>query len=79
MKTMACKQLYGPCDVLIHGESAEEMVENIKKHGMEMAAKGDEGHIKVIEAMKPYMNDPELVKQFMEKFQNDFAAIPDDK
>lgn len=79
MKTMTCKQLHGPCDALIHGESAEEMMENSQKHGMEMVAKGDEEHIKVMEAMKQHMDDPEAVRQFMEKFQNDFAAQPEDK
>ncbi|TSC87931.1 MAG: hypothetical protein G01um101416_246 [Microgenomates group bacterium Gr01-1014_16] len=79
MKTMTCKQLYGPCEALIHGETAEEMMENSKKHGMEMAAIGDEAHIKVVEAMRQYMDDPEAVKRFMEKFQNDFAAMPEDQ
>jgi hypothetical protein len=79
MKTMTCKQLYGPCDAPIRGETAEEMMENSKKHTMEMAAKGDEEHIKVMETMKEKMTDPEAVKQWMEKFQNDFAAAPEDE
>lgn len=81
MKTMTCKQLYGPCDALITGASAEEMMENSKKHGMEMAAKGDVLHLEAMNAMrKQHMDmDPEAVKQFMEKFQNDFAALPEDK
>ena len=48
---MTCKQLYGPCDTLIHGQTAEEMMENSKKHAMEMAAIGDEVHINAIKAM----------------------------
>ena len=79
MKTMTCKQLHGPCDALIHGESSEEMIKNSQKHGMEMAAKGDEDHIKVMEEMRHHMDDPEAVKQWMEKFQNDFAAQPEDE
>ena len=81
MKTMTCKQLYGPCDALIHGETAEEMMENSKKHAMEMVAKGDMLHIEAMNAMKKqHMNmDSESVKQFMEKFQKDFAAQPEDK
>ena len=76
---MTCKQLHGPCEALIHGESTEEMMENSKKHGMEMAAKGDEAHIKVMEDMKQHIDNPEAVKQFMEKFHSDFAAQPDDE
>ena len=78
---MTCKQLYGPCDALIHGATAEEMMENSKKHAMEMVAKGDKIHIDAMEAMKnQHMNmKPDAVKQWMEKFQNDFAAMPEDK
>jgi len=78
MKTMTCKQLYGPCNTLIHGETSEEMMQNSKKHAMELAALGDEEHIRVMKAMKQHMGDPEAVKQFMEKFQKDFAAQPED-
>ncbi len=40
------------------------MMENSKKHGMEMAAKGDAVHIAVMEKMKEGLNDPEAVKKF---------------
>lgn len=76
---MTCRQLHGPCDALIRGETADEMIQNSQKHGMEMAAKGDKDHIRVMEEMRQHANDPEKVKQFMEKFQSDFAAQPDDK
>ncbi len=79
MKTMTCKQLHGPCDELIHGETAEEMMQNSQKHGMDMAAKGDQNHIRVMEEMKSHMDDPEAVKQFMDKFNSDFAALPQDQ
>ena len=81
MKTMTCKQLYGPCDVLIRGETSEEMIENSRKHAMEMVAKGDKVHIETMEAMKKeHANmEPEAVKQWMEKFQNEFDAQPEDK
>jgi hypothetical protein len=81
MKTMTCKQLYGPCDALIHGETAKEMMENSQAHGMEMAAKGDQAHIDVMKAMKQKHTsmDPEAVKQWMEKFQNEFDNQPEDK
>ncbi len=64
MKTMTCKELHGPCDELIHGETSEEMIVNSQKHGMAMAAKGDQDHIKVMEKMKEGLNDPEAVKKF---------------
>ena len=81
MKTMTCKQLYGPCDALIRGQTPEEMMENSKKHAMDMVAKGDEAHINAMKAMgeSHKQMDEEAVKQWMEKFRQDFAAVPDDK
>lgn len=81
MKKMTCKELYGPCDELIHGETAEEMMENSKKHAMEMVAKGDRVHIDAMEDMKKQHMDmnPEAVKQWMEKFQKEFEAQPKDE
>ncbi len=78
---MICKQLYGPCEALIHGETAEEMMENSQKHAIEMVANGDKVHIDAMEAMRKQHMDmtPEAQKQWMEKFQNDFAAQPEDK
>lgn len=75
---MTCKQLHGPCDALIHGETADGMMQNSQKHGMEMARAGDADHIRVMEDMGKHMNDPEAVKKFMEQFHADFAATPDD-
>ena len=81
MKTMTCKQLYGPCDDIIHGETAEEMMENSKKHAMEMATKGDQMHINAMKAMGEMHQsmDEAAVKQWMEKFQKQFDAAPEDK
>ena len=81
MKSMTCKQLYGPCDTLIHGETAEEIMENSKKHSMEMVSQGDEMHINAMKAMGEMHQsmDETAVKQWMEKFQKDFIAVPEDK
>ena len=78
MKTMTCKQLHGPCDAPISGATSEEMMQNSQKHGMKMAASGDQDHIRVMEEMKQHMGNPEEVKMFMEKFQNDFDSTPED-
>lgn len=79
---MTCKQLYGPCKALIHGETAEEMMKNSQKHAMEMISKGDKVHIEAMEAMKKQHMDmmtPEAQKLWMEKFQVEFDAQPKDK
>ena len=80
MKTMTCKQLYGPCDEPIHGATSQDMMQNSQKHAMEMVAKGDALHTEAMNAMKEQHKDmsPENVKQWMEKFESDFAATPED-
>ena len=70
---MTCKQLAGPYDKEFHAETFDELVEMSKKHGMEMAEKGDGKHIKVMEEMKAGM------KEFVEKIQIEFNALPEDK
>ena len=79
MKTMICKDLAGACEAEFHDETFDEMEEKSKKHGMEMVEKGDQAHIDVMEKMNELMSDPAEMKQMMEKFQNDFASLPEDK
>jgi hypothetical protein len=79
MKTMTCRQLGGPCDKEIHAETFDEMVEMSQKHGMEMAEEGDVEHILVMEETKEGMNDPEVMKEWVEKTHREFDALPEDK
>ena len=79
MKTMTCKQLGGPCGKEFHAETFDEMVEMSQKHGMEMAEKGDVEHINVMEKMKEGMNNPEAMKEWVEKIQKEFDTLSEDK
>jgi hypothetical protein len=79
MKTMICKDLAGACEVEFRAETFDEMAELSRKHGMEMAEKGDKAHIEAMQKMSELMSDPEAMKQMMEGFQNDFDSIPEDK
>ncbi len=79
MKTMTCKQLGGVCDKEFHAESFEELVEVIKKHGMEMYVTGDEEHIKVISEMMELMNDPEAMKKWLENKKKEFDELSEDE
>ena len=79
MKTMTCRQLGGPCDQEFHAETFDEMVKLSQQHGIEMAEKGDEEHIKVMEKMREGMNDPEAMKEWVEKVRKEFEALSEDK
>jgi len=79
MKTMTCKQLGGPCDQEFHAETFDEMVKKSQQHGIEMAEKGDEEHIKVMGKMREGMKDPGVMKAWVERVQKEFEALPVDK
>ena len=79
MKTMTCKQLGGACDTQFHATSFEEMVEQSKKHGIEMFQIGDEEHLKALNEMKKLMKTPEAMKDWFANKRKEFDALPDDK
>ncbi len=45
MKTMSCKQLGGPCDHLLTGETADEVIKAQDAHLKQSVADGDETHL----------------------------------
>ena len=79
MKTMTCKQLGGACEKEFHAGSFEEMAELSKKHGMEMFQKGDQEHIKAMNAMQELMKTPDAMKQWFENKRKEFESLPEDK
>ncbi len=60
----------GPCDAKIQGSTPEEIMQKGGMHVNEMAAQGDEGHIKAKEMMDGAVNNPEA----LQKWQDDFMA-----
>jgi len=78
MKTMTCKQLGGACDKEFKANTFEEMGELAKQHGMGMAQQGDEAHLKVMGEMMQLMQDPQAMKEWMEKKKKEFDALPEE-
>jgi GTP1/Obg family GTP-binding protein len=76
---MTCKQLGGACSKKFQAQTFEEMAEMSKKHAMEVANKGDKAHIEKMKEMKDLMNTPGAMKEWFEKVQNEFDALPEDK
>ena len=66
MKKMTCLELGGACDVVITGETPEEMGENCKKHIMELPA-DDTSHDEAKAAMK------NMTMQDFQSFWADFC------
>lgn len=72
MKTISCKQMGGPCEAKIQGNSPEEIMQKGGVHVNEMAAKGDEGHIKAKQMMDAAGNNPNELKKWQDEFMQTY-------
>ena len=75
MKKTTCKDLQGPCDAEIVGETPEAMGENSKKHVMEIMQKGDAAHKEAVERWMQVPKEEQM--KWHEEFKNNFENLPD--
>lgn len=78
MKTLTCKQMGGPCEAKIQGNTPEEMMQNGGVHVNEMAAKGDAGHIQAKEMMDAAGNNPAELKKWQDQFMQTYNMAPEE-
>ncbi len=78
MKTMTCKQMGGPCDLPLHGATADEVIKAQDRHLKEMVAKGDETHKSALKDMKGRWKKPIAGMGWYRTIKRDFAALPED-
>lgn len=76
MKVMTCKQMGGPCDTKISGETADDMMQNGATHLEEMAEQGDEAHKKAVDMMEEAQQNPESGEKWFMEFKAKFDALP---
>ena len=77
MKTMTCKQLGGPCDVVLQGATADEVIKLQDKHLKEMVSGGDDTHSKALKEMKGRWKHPLSGMAWYKNAKRDFAALPE--
>ncbi len=77
MKTMTCRQLGGPCDLALHGASANDVIKAQDSHLKEMVAGGDQTHEKALNDMKGRWKNPIAGMGWYRKAKRDFAALPE--
>jgi hypothetical protein len=77
VKTMTCKQLGGPCDLPLHGDTADEVIKAQDKHLKEMVAGGDVSHQAALKAMKGRWKHPVSGMKWYKTTKRDFAALPE--
>jgi len=75
MKSMTCKEMGGPCDAKISGNTAEELMNNGSDH---IRSNDDEGHKKAVAMMEDMKNKPEEGKKWNDDFAAKFDALPED-
>jgi hypothetical protein len=77
MKTMTCKQLGGPCDLPLHGDTADEVIKAQDKHLNEAVSAGDNTHESALKAMKNRWRHPVSGMGWYKQAKRDFAALPE--
>jgi predicted small metal-binding protein len=78
MKTMTCKQLGGPCELQLHGNTADEVIKAQDKHLKETVAEGDETHSSALGAMKGRWKHPLSGMKWYKNTKREFAQLPED-
>lgn len=78
MRTMTCRDLGGPCDLALHGESADEVIVAQDAHLKEAEAAGDATHQEARDAMKGRWRRPKRSLDWYFGVKRAFAALPDD-
>jgi hypothetical protein len=78
MKTMTCKQMGGPCDLQLHGDTADQLIKAQDSHLKEAVAGGDETHESALKSMKGRWKNPISGIGWYRKMKRDFAALAED-
>jgi predicted small metal-binding protein len=78
MKTMTCRQLGGPCDLELRGDTADEVIKAQDAHLKDAVAKGDATHEPALKDMKGRWKRPISGMAWYKGAKRDFAALPED-
>jgi len=78
MKTMTCKQLGGPCDHVLRGETADEVIKAQDQHLKDAVAGGDATHQDALQQMKGRWKRPLSGMKWYKTTKREFAALADE-
>jgi predicted small metal-binding protein len=78
VKTMTCRQLGGPCDLSLHGDTADEVIKAQDRHLKDVVGNGDTEHEPALKAMKARWRKPISGMGWYRNAKRDFAALPED-
>ncbi len=75
MKTMTCNQLGGACEKEFKADTFDEMMEQVKVHGMEMFQTGDAAHFEAMAKVQAMMQSPEDTQAWLDEKRKEFEAL----
>jgi predicted small metal-binding protein len=78
MKTMTCKQLGGPCDFPMQGQTADDIIKQQDRHLHGIVGEGDQAHEDALNSMKGRWKNPIKGMGWYKQVKKDFAASPED-
>lgn len=77
MKTMTCRQLGGPCELSLSGETGDEVIKAQDHHLREVVAAGDTAHEAALRDMKGRWKNPIAGMGWYRQVKKDFRAAAD--
>ena len=77
MKTMTCEQLGGPCDLVMSGDSADDVIKAQDRHLKDSVAHGDTAHADALASMKGRWKHPVSGLGWYRRVKREFAALPE--
>ena len=78
MKTMTCRQLGGPCDLRLRGETADEVIKAQDRHLKDAVKTGDASHEEAHHEMKGRWKRPKQSLGWYRATKEAFAKLPED-
>ena len=75
MKTMTCRQLGGPCDLALTGETADDVIHAQDRHLREVVAAGDTAHEPALQDMQGRWKHPIAGMGWYGQVERDVAAL----
>ncbi|MDY7542412.1 MULTISPECIES: hypothetical protein [unclassified Cryobacterium] len=76
MKTMTCRQLGGPCDQPLDGETADDVIKAQNRHLKDAVKAGDATHEQAHNEMKARWRHPKQSMDWYTSTKKEFAEIP---
>ena len=76
MKTMTCRQLGGPCDLALSGDTADDVIKAQDRHLREAVRSGDAVHEQAHEEMKGRWRHPVRAMNWYRNAKKAFAELP---